>query len=577
MVRTKKLTIYRDISECYEYFARQPILAIDLETTGLSPYRDNIAVVNIADRDGVCLVQHVWSDGWPSALSRLIAKPGIEWCTHNGTGFDWLMLRSAGFDWPQLSYDTLIGEQVLLYQDRHDVRRDLGSSMKRRLGRNIKKEMDHSGWTNRRLNEAQIDYCTHDVAYLLDLVDVQRHVAEQRKMTEALEFEQVVAVITGKAMWNGLALPYSGLQDRRNELARNAAAATKRVKQKWPNLNVNAPQQVKDTINREYDLGLTNAQAVTLLEYCEYYPLIEDIMTSKSALRRTGVYDDEWFEKFVIDERLHGVFWSLGANTGRFTSEKPNLQAIPRNMRCIIGNQPGRKVVQADYAQIEVRIMAFYARDKKLIDACTQDIHSRMARAMFDCPYGPVQPHLRSPVGKYGTFSWQFDGSYKAVQRSALKGGTRLDDATARKMIRLLDREFFATHQLHEQARKLIRRGTNQVDLPYGHRRQFRPGDLWVQKYLNTLVQGTAAVGFKEGMVEMDCRGLTDYLGGLVHDEIVCTGVPESDAPWFEAEMADSMRVGMERMMESVQRRYPRTEYIFPPIEVESKYGDFWK
>ena len=577
MVKTKNLKVYRDLSDCYQHFERKNRLALDLETTGLSPYRDNIAVVAIGDQDGNVLVQHIAGSGWPSALTRLLTRRDVEWVTHNGYGFDWLFLKEAGIPFGEVVYDTLIGEQVLIYQDRHDIRRDLATTMKRRLGRVLKKEMDHSGWSNPTLNAEQVDYASHDVAYLLDVADVQIAEAAKKRMTAALEFEQIVAGVVTKVMWNGMACPRESLDAIKRQMEIDAIESTKRVQYALPDINLNSPIKLKNRINDLYDLGLENVRKETLMEFEEGFPLFKDIRISKASIKRTGFYDDEWAETFIIDNILHGHIWTLGANTSRMTSSNPNLQQIPRDMRNIVGNQPGFKVISADYAQIEVRLMAFYANDKRLAEACATDLHSQMARQMFKTPFGPVQPHLRSPLGKYGTFSWQFKGSYKAVIRSALKGGTRMSRTDAERMLLNLNRSFPATAKAHKNAADLVKGGLLVVDLPLGHKRAFRPGFMSPQKYLNTLDQGSAAVGLKEGLVEMDCRGLTDYVGGLVHDEIVSTGVPESEAEEYEREMVDAMKVGMVRMMDGVRKQYPRSDFIEVPVEVESKVGLTWK
>ena len=579
-VRNKNLTVYRDISECYHLFENQFRLALDLETSGLSPYRDHIAVVIIGDQRGNVLVQHVWADGWPSALSRLLAKREIEWVTHNGFGFDWLFLYNEGFDLPVFHYDTLIAEQVLLYQDRHNVRKDLASTMKRRIGRNLKKEMDHSGWTRPRLNQEQVDYCAHDGAYLLDVADSQLKFAAERGMQDALEFEQRVSIATTRVMANGLSCPVANLEKRRIEIFNDAVDATRRVSEEFPGLNVNSPKQVVARVNSYFDLDIPNAKKETLLEYAEGYPLLNDILTSKAALKRTGMYDDDFVSRYIIDDILHGHFWPMGAGTTRFTSNDPNLQQIPRNMRNIIGNQPGMVVVSADFAQIEVRFMAYYARDRMLIQACADDIHTEMARAMFSIPPEEiVEKHdeRRSPLGKYGTFSWQFGGSYRAVVRSAAKGGTKLPEATAKRMIINLNKRFRATHATHQRARQLVKNGALTVMLPYGHRRAFLPGQATHTKWLNTTIQGTAAVGFKQSLLEMDRRGLIYHIGGLVHDEFVATGIPEAAGQEFAAEMEDSMKLGMQMVMDDIAQRNPKTTFIPVPIEVETQIGPTWE
>ena len=577
-VRNKAITVYRDISECYDLFENSFRLALDLETSGLSPYRDSIAVVSIGDQKGNVLVQHVYSDGWPSALNRLLRKPEIEWITHNGFGFDWLFLRNNGFDFPEIHYDTLIAEQTLLYQDRHGVRKNLATTMKRRLGHSMKMEMDHSGWTNPRLTQEQVDYCSADVAYLIDVADVQIQVAESKRMMPALEFEQRVSIVTTHVMWNGLPIDYDVYMGRREELIEESKEATARVSHEFPGLNVNSPIQVKTRVNDLYKLELPDAKKETLMEYQEGFPVLGDILISKAALKRTGFYDENFYNNYVINGVLHSHLWPLGAGTTRYTSSDPNTQQFPRNMRGIIGNEPGKVVVSADYAQIEVRLMAYYARDRALIEACKGDIHSNMARVMFSVPADePVPSELRSPYGKYGTFSWQFGGSYKAIIRSALKGGTRLDVKTAKKMIAELNKQFRATYATHQRARAIVKNGGLVVHLPHGHRRAFQPGDATHTKWLNTTVQGSAAIGFKEALLEMDKRGLIYHIGGLVHDEFVATGVPEEHGEEFAMEMDECMVVGMERLMEDIANRNSKTTFIPVPIEIEHKIGEAWK
>ena len=569
--------MYRDISECYEHFAKAPRLALDLETSGLSPYKDNIAVVAVADSVGHVLVQHVWADGWPEALEMLLNRQDVEWITHNGFGFDWLFLKNAGFPWPPISYDTLVGEQVLIYQDRHNIRRDLGTTMKRRLGREIKKEMDHSGWTRNYLNDEQVKYAAYDVAYLTDLADAQLQVARERNMMKALEFEQLVAIIASKVMWNGMSLPLSILHDKRDQLSKETSLATMRVSAMFPGMNLNSSRQVREGVLAKLGLELPNAQKETLMEFQEFHPVMADIIAVKAAAKRTGFYDDAWAEKYVIDDRLHGHFWPLGANTGRFTSSNPNLQQIPRNMRGIIGNEPGKVVVAADYAQIEVRLMAFYAKDGELIKACEDDIHANMARVMFSVPADkPVPTELRSPLGKYGTFTWIFGGSHKGIINAARKGGTQLPEKTARDMKKQLDRRFWKTRTTHNAARRMVDKGSLILELPLGHKRQFLPGTASHTKWLNTLCQGSAAIGFKEALIEMDAAGLVDYLGGLVHDEFVATGIPANQGEEYAREMEECMITGMKAMMNDVKSRYPKSTYLDVPIQVESKINEAW-
>ena len=155
-----------------------------------------------------------------------------------------------------------------------------------------------------------------------------------------------------------------------------------------------------------------------------------------------------------------------------------------------------------------------------------------------------------------------------AVVRSAAKGGTKLPEATAKRMIINLNKRFRATHATHQRARQLVKNGALTVMLPYGHRRAFLPGQATHTKWLNTTIQGTAAVGFKQSLLEMDRRGLIYHIGGLVHDEFVATGIPEAAGQEFAAEMEDSMKLGMQMVMDDIAQRNPKTTFIPVPIAV---------
>lgn len=89
------------------------------------------------------------------------------------------------------------------------------------------------------------------------------------------------------------------------------------------------------------------------------------------------------------------------------------------------------------------------------------------------------------------------------------------------------------------------------LELPWKHRRQIRAdfGGNMAAQWCNTQVQGTAAIGMKESLFEIERRGILPYLGAVVHDEIVLTGVPEKDAAEVGQELKASMQAGMQKVL----------------------------
>ena len=240
MAVAQKVQVHRSLETCWEQLAASPFLAVDLETTGLSPYRDKIAVVSLAGEDGTILVDHVMHTGISPQLRRLLALPKL-WLTHNGTCFDLLFLLQAGISCQGEHYDTLVGEQVLAVQDRKSVSKRLGPTMKRRIGRDHKMEASHQSWRHQTLTDEQVEYCEHDVRWLWAIREKQVSLCQARKLGRALEKEQQVSKVMAQMMWNGLPLNVEALQQRQAELLAEAADAQARVDEIiGPRVNLNS-------------------------------------------------------------------------------------------------------------------------------------------------------------------------------------------------------------------------------------------------------------------------------------------------------------------------------------------------
>ena len=189
-------------------------------------------------------------------------------------------------------------------------------------------------------------------------------------------------------------------------------------------------------------------------------------------------------------------------------------------MHGIIGNEPGMLVVSGDFSQIEVRVAAFYSQDAALIAACeSEDIHTGMAKAMWPTAES-ISRELRIQ-GKHGTFRLVFGGSAQGIVNDSEEADEdvapiSLDEATTMR------RNFFSRFSgyrsyMTEKGAVMNRSGMRTLKLPWGHQRQYPPGQGTVNTYLNNQMQGTAALGLKEAVFQMEKRGLTPYLSALVH------------------------------------------------------------
>ena len=123
-----------------------PVIAVDLETTGLNVRKAWICVVAVSN--GTETKVFSCYQGIIPDECKAILETAHTWITHNGTTFDLQLLRREGVAWPKHHYDTLIGELIFATEgNRKDFSANLANTMLRRIGEDNKQAIDHYGWS----------------------------------------------------------------------------------------------------------------------------------------------------------------------------------------------------------------------------------------------------------------------------------------------------------------------------------------------------------------------------------------------------------------------------------------------
>src|SRR5262249_37703606 len=118
------------------------------------------------------------------------------------------------------------------------------------------------------------------------------------------------------------------------------------------------------------------------------HPLARTLRDYRTVAKRVGTYGRAWFENHVgADGRVLPSWNQLGAESGRMSCSNPNVQNIPRGSdyrKCFVA-PPGRVLVKAEYSQVELRIAAKVANEKRMLDAYRdgEDLHTLTARALL--------------------------------------------------------------------------------------------------------------------------------------------------------------------------------------------------
>ncbi len=330
--------------------------------------------------------------------------------------------------------------------------------------------------------------------------------------------------------------------------------------------NLNSPQQLGEVLFEKMGLPhgkktskgySTSAEVLEGLRW-DAPDVIEPLLRYRQLAKLNGTYVEGLLPLVDAGGRVHSTFDQTATATGRISSSEPNLQNIPvrteegREIREAFLPREGWILLDADYSQIELRLMAHFSEDQALLDAFRngEDIHTRTASEIFDVPKEWVTPELRSRA-KAVNF-----GLIYGISGFGLSRNTGVSRREAAEFIekyfrkypgvkRFMD-EFAAEGVKNGYARTLMgrRRYLPELQSPKAPVREFGK-----RAAMNTPVQGTAADIIKLAMVRVDKAlrdaGMQSRLILQVHDELLLECPPE------EAEQAARLlREAMEGAME---------------------------
>ena len=287
-----------------------------------------------------------------------------------------------------------------------------------------------------------------------------------------------------------------------------------------------------------------------LMEKHEIVPLILEYrkLTKLSSTYVTGL-----LKVMAEDGRVHSTFNQTETRTGRISSAEPNVQNIPvrtrlgAEMRRFFVAKEGYTLVDADYSQIELRILAHIAQDQQMIRAFREnaDIHAITASQVFGCPLESLPAELRSRA-KAINF-----GIVYGIGAFSLSKQIHVSVAEAKAYIDAYLRTYSGVARYQKQAVEQAREDGYAVTI-YGRRRELadiHSKNKQVQAFaervaLNMPVQGTAADIIKLAMIRVRDRirreGLDARLILQVHDELIVEA-REEIAPQVEALLREEM------------------------------------
>lgn len=280
-------------------------------------------------------------------------------------------------------------------------------------------------------------------------------------------------------------------------------------------------------------------------ELAPEYPIVKLILEYRSLSKLKSTYCDGLLKVIAADGRIHTSFNQVETRTGRISSLEPNLQNIPirtelgKEMRRFFVAGEGKTLIDADYSQIELRVLAALANDKNMIAAFNngEDIHRTTAAQVFNLPAEMVTPLLRSRakavnfgiVYGIGAFSLAKDiGVSVKEAKDYINGYLNHFSGVAEYMNKMV-----ADAKENGYAQTLFKRRRYLPELASSNHMMRAFGE---RVAMNMPIQGTAADIIKIAMIRVDNRiekeNMKSRLILQVHDELIV------EAPLEEADKA---------------------------------------
>ncbi len=344
--------------------------------------------------------------------------------------------------------------------------------------------------------------------------------------------------------------------------------------------NINSPKQLGEVLFDELMLPSgkktksgwsTNADVLEKLR--DKHPIIGEILEYRMLTKLKSTYADGLLKVIAPDGRIHTNFQMTVTATGRLSSTEPNLQNIPvrkklgAQIRKMFVASPGKVLVDADYSQIELRLLAHISGDKAMQEAFLsgEDFHTVTASRVFGVPQNEVTPALRSRA-KAVNFGIVYGISAFSLAQDI---GVYPSEAKA-YMEAYLDKY----HGVRDYMKSIVEKAKadGYVDTLFARRRylpELKSSNFNVRSFgervaLNMPIQGTAADIIKIAMVNVHRRlaeeGLEAKLILQVHDELIVE-CPDSEA---------------ERVKDILMQEMESAAALSVPLTVDAHIGHSW-
>lgn len=547
----------------------------------LTAPRSLSAICVLADDTAYCIrADQVGTDAWRQLLKTLFSGK-YPLIVHDGKPH-LLALLEEGIEPADFAFDTALGAYLLdPAESGYSLDKVTMAYLRRELPPASDYEAEDAFSPLGGLETAQKTLCAHATAVAQLAEQIMPKIEEEGMHDLYYDIELPLEIILASMQFYGLLTNADALRSFGDKLTARIDELTENIyAEAGREFNINSTKILGQILFDELKLPIikktktgysTNIDVLDALK--GYHPLPGMVIEYRQLTKLRSTYVDGMLKAIGEDGRIHSTFQQMVTATGRLSSTDPNLQNIPvrtelgSELRHMFMAKPGYVLVDADYSQIELRVLADIADDETMIAAFNSDvdIHAVTASQVFRVPLEDVTPQMRR--------------SSKAVNFGIVYGISGFSLAndigvTVKQASQYISNYLEVYHGVRDYMERIKEQAKEQgyVSTAFGRKRwlpELKSKNNNIRKLgermaLNTPIQGTAADIIKIAMVRvyrrLKAENMRSRLILQVHDELIL------ETPEDEVELAK--RVLKEEMEAACTLKAPLT--------VEAACGHDW-
>ncbi|MCX6557602.1 MAG: DNA polymerase I [Candidatus Aminicenantes bacterium] len=568
--------------------------AWDIETTAIEFFKAEVVGVSVALGDAgyyipfLCPAEEsgrfqLTLDEFKKEMAPVFSDARLKKTGHN-LKFDMLHMLRQGLAVNGVEHDTMIMSYLLFPNRRFHQLKELSAEF---LGvrQTTFEELVGKGKGQKKIETIAVEqvarYCLADASLSAQLAEKLLPLLREKKLLSLYREIEIPLLDVLLAMeWQGIQVDRDFLKKASAKLKEQIAASEKEIQHMAGyELNLNSSQQLAELLFQKMNLPLskktrkTKAQSTDseVLNELKGFPIVEKIIAYRTYKKLLSTYVEGLLENCDEQDRVHTSFNQTVTATGRLSSSNPNLQNIPVgeigavNLRRAFIAGVDRRLLSADYSQIELRVMAHFSQDENLLKAFAEgeDIHQHTADLVFGADLFPQRAELRRRA-KIINFSIIYgSGAFSLAKELGVSYGEAKEfieryfekySGVKRFMDGVID-----AAEKNPEVRTISGRVRPIPEILSSNRPVKENGNRMA---INTIIQGSAADIIKIAMIRIHehLKTMQSRLILQVHDELVFEYPPAE-----EKRLAALVRHEMEQALE-----------LKVPLKISLKTGRNW-